>query len=298
MPTQHLVAPPRSSLARWWLAASSILLVASLAGCSSSDSRAEPDAAGATASGQLPTSHVHGVGIDPGREALLVATHEGLIEIDESGQASAVGPVIDLMGFAVAGPGHYLASGHPGLRVELPNPVGLIETTDGGRTWSPLSRQQESDFHALTVSDGGVLGFDGSLLRTGDGLAWEPLAIPAEPHTLAASPEGTHVLATTRQGLLRSTDTASSWAFVDGAPLLQVVTWIDGVSAIGATPAGVVWSTADGGVTWQEMSELGAAPEAVAASSSGDKVRVVVVTTDALLESRDGGRTFEVLLER
>ncbi len=49
--------------------------------------------------------------------------------------------MIDLMGFTVAGPGRYLASGHPGLHVDLPQPVGLIETTDGGVTWTPVSRR-------------------------------------------------------------------------------------------------------------------------------------------------------------
>jgi hypothetical protein len=52
-----------------------------------------------------------------------------------------VGPVIDLMGFTVAGPGRYLASGHPGLHVDQAQPVGLIETTDGGVTWTPVSRR-------------------------------------------------------------------------------------------------------------------------------------------------------------
>ncbi|WP_312018804.1 F510_1955 family glycosylhydrolase, partial [Modestobacter marinus] len=280
-----------------WLSAAPapLLLVAVRAGCSSSGSDRAPDTV--PASGQLPTSHVHGVGIDPGSGSVLVATHEGLVQVAD-GAVTPVGPTIDLMGFAVVGPDHYLASGHPGLHSDLPNPVGLIETTDAGRTWSPLSRQAESDFHGLTVSDAGVLGFDGSLLSSGDGRTWEPLSIPAEPHTLAASPDGTQVLATTEQGLLRSTDAASSWSLVEGAPLLQVVTWIDEREAVGATPAGAVWVTADRGMTWQEVAQLGSAPEAVTATSDGGEARVVVATTEALLESSDGGRTFETLLER
>ncbi len=55
------------------------------------------------------------------------------------------------------GPDHFYASGHPGPGVELPAPVGLIESRDGGATWDPLSRQGESDFHALTASDAGVV---------------------------------------------------------------------------------------------------------------------------------------------
>ncbi|MCZ2858186.1 WD40/YVTN/BNR-like repeat-containing protein [Blastococcus sp. VKM Ac-2987] len=149
--------------------------------------------------------------------------------------------MIDLMGFAVAGPDHYLASGHPGLRTDLPNPVGLIASTDGGETWTPLSRAGESDFHALTALPGGVaLGYDGTLRRTADGTTWEQLAIPAEPHTLTAAADG-QVLATTGTGLLRSPDAGTTWVPVQGAPLLQAVAWTDdGTAAVGITPDGVV----------------------------------------------------------
>lgn len=272
-------------------------LIAALTACSSSES--DPSvSAGALPSGTLPPAHVHGAGIDPGDGAVLVATHEGLLEVGGGGQVTRVGPVIDLMGFSVAGPDRYLASGHPGLRVDLPQPVGLIESTDGGRTWTPLSRQGQSDFHGLTASDAGVLGFDGALMRSADGREWEQLDIPVEPHSLAASPDGTHVLATTQQGLLRSVDAGSTWSPAEGAPILQVVDWADGDSAVGVTPTGVVWSSADRGQTWQEAGRLDAAPEAVTASSEGDRMRLVVVTTDALVESFDGGSTFQVLLER
>ncbi|WP_254790781.1 F510_1955 family glycosylhydrolase [Blastococcus tunisiensis] len=281
------------------MTASSVMpaLVAVLAACSSPEP--SPSApTGAVPAGSLPSAHVHGVDIDPGDGDVLVATHGGLLEVGDGGQVTPVGPVIDLMGFSVAGPDRYLASGHPGLRVDLPQPVGLIESTDGGRTWTPLSRQGQSDFHGLTASDAGVLGFDGALMRSADGREWEQLDIPVEPHSLAASPDGTHVLATTQQGLLRSVDAGSSWSSVDGAPVLQVVDWADGDSAVGVTLTGVVWSSTDRGESWQEAGRLDAAPEAVAASSEGDRMRLVVVTTDALVESSDGGSTFEVLLER
>lgn len=188
--------------------AATAVVVALAAGCSSAAS--SPTAAAPSAeAGVLPSGHVHGVAIDPGYGALLLATHEGLIEVGADGGLRPTGPVIDLMGFTVVGPDHYLASGHPGLRVDLPQPVGLIESTDGGRTWEPLSRQGQSDFHALAaLAPSGALGWDGALQRTADGHTWEQLAIPAEPHTLSAAPDGTTVLATTAQGLLRSADAA------------------------------------------------------------------------------------------
>ena len=251
----------------------------------------------AAPAGALPSAHIHGVGIDPGDGTVLLATHDGLFQVGEDGKSTRVGPVIDLMGFAIAGPGKYLASGHPGPGTDLPEPAGLIETTDGGRTWEPVSRQGESDFHALTVSQAGVLAYDGALWRSAGGEEWAEVAIPSAPAALAASPDGQQALATTQQGLLRSSDAGGSWSRVDGAPLLQVVDWgQDGTTVVGIDPAGQVWMSADGGLSWQEGAQLGSTPQAVHLSVTDAGTRVLVVT-DALLESLDGGGSFEVLLE-
>lgn len=271
------------------------VLILLLTGCAATDDPAAPEPGGAA--GQLPSAHVHAVAVDPGDGALLLATHDGLVEVGEDGRPAAVGPVIDLMGFTVAGPDHYLASGHPGMRTDLPNPVGLIESTDGGETWVPLSRAGESDFHALTaLPGGGSLGYDGVLRRTADGSSWAQLGIPAEPHTLAAAPDGGAVLATTAQGLLRSDDAGSSWVPVGAAPLLQVVAFADPATAVGVDPAGTVWTSADAGGSWQQVAQLDAAPQAVAARVEGGDVRIVVATEDAVLDSVDGGRSFTTVL--
>ncbi len=291
MRTNQPVHPPRRATV---LGAALLTL---LAGCSAPQTA--PSAAPPSASGPatLPLEHVHGLGIDPGDGALLLATHMGLIEVGEDGSLSQPGPVIDLMGFTVAGPDHYLASGHPGLRVDLPQPVGLIETTDGGQTWTQLSRAGESDFHALTATDAGVLGFDGALRRSADRRTWEQLTIPAEPHTLAAAPDGDQVLATTPAGLLHSTDGGTSWSPAD-APLLQVVTWADERTAVGVDPDGSVWTSTDAASSWQRGAQLDGVPLAVAATAAtgGGPERVAVVTDANLLDSTDGGRTFTVVL--
>jgi hypothetical protein len=266
------------------------ILGALVAGCSSAESSSAADSP-TSAAPALELTHVHGAAYDPGDGALLLATHHGLLAVAD-GVLTPRGPVIDLMGFTVAGPDRYLASGHPGLHVDLPQPVGLMETTDGGRTWTPLSRQGQSDFHALTVSDTGVLGYDGTLIASPDREAWAPLAIPAEPHTLAAAPDGGQVLATTEQGLLRSTDDGATWVLDADAPLLQVVAWADGTTAVGVDPAGTLWTSVDAGDTWQPGAQLGSPPQAVAAAATGDGIRIAAVTADAVLESVDGGRTF------
>lgn len=265
-----------------------------LAGCSSSDGGTAAGSSGEVAAGTLPSSHVHAVAIDPADEALLLATHEGLFEIADDDRSTRVGPVIDLMGFTVVGPGRFLASGHPGPGVDLPEPVGLIESTDGGRTWQPRSRQGESDFHTLTAGPAGILGYDGSLRHSVAGEEWETLAIPAAPHTLAGASDGARILATTQQGLLRSRDGGRSWEPVAEAPRLQVVAWADdGRRVAGVTPGGEVWTSRDGADTWTQGAGLGEPPQAVVVDVAGEgPARMVVVTESGLYESVDDGRTF------
>lgn len=110
------------------------------------------------------------------------------------------------MGFTVRGPDHYLASGHPAGDTDQPDPVGLIETRDGGRTWEALSLAGESDFHALASAGDLVVGFGGTLRSTRDGVAWTDLDPEVEAFGLAVSDDGSTVVATTQDGPVRSTD--------------------------------------------------------------------------------------------
>lgn len=254
---------------------------------------AETAAATPAAAGQgegargLPSTHVHDVGRDTGDGALLLATHDGLYRYTSAG-AVRVGPQIDLMGFTVVGPNHYYASGHPNAVMDLPQPLGLVESRDGGRTWTVLSRGGESDFHALTKAGDTVVAFDGQLRRTTNGQQWVTGAIPAVPRVLASSPAGKQVLATTETGLLSSNDSGATWAAVSGAPLLHLVAWADEQTAVGVTPDGTVALSHDGARTWRTKGRISSAPQALSANVSAAGLEMVVVTDRDVLSSRDG----------
>jgi len=232
----------------------------------------------------MPSEHVHGISRDPGSGKVNIATHQGLFVLRQ------VGPEIDLMGFAVRGPGIFFASGHPAAGVDLPTPVGLIRSTDAGATWTVLSRGGQSDFHALTTSSTVVTGFDGVLRTKPDGKTWTQGGLTAPPRTLAAAPDGSQVLATTQQGVLSSTDGGRTWVSLASAPLLSLATWADSKTIVGVTPQGALASSADAGRTWH--TDLATVPGVQAVSASRDKtgrLEILVVTDTAILQSRDGG---------
>ena len=282
--------PTRSPVCR---AAGLAALVLTLTGCSAPESPTDSGAGNDVSATALPSEHVHAVGVDPGDESILLATHEGLFRRSGSGY-ERVGPVIDLMGFTVAGPGHYYASGHPGQGSELPEPVGLIESQDAGQTWQSLSRAGQSDFHTLTTSRAQITGYDGVLRTTSDGTTWSDRKGPDDVFDVAASPDGAVLLATTPTGPWRSSDVGATWLPIEGAPLLMFVEWRDASTAFGITPRGVVLYSEDAGMTWQPAGVLDDTPQAMGVhpSSTSDEVRVLVVGTDRLWESRDGGQSF------
>ncbi|WP_245528111.1 F510_1955 family glycosylhydrolase [Cellulomonas gilvus] len=240
----------------------------------------------------LPSSHVHGVAVNPADGLVYLASHDGLFRYGPHGP-ERVGPVIDLMGFTVAGPDHFYSSGHPSPGVDLPAPLGLAESTDAGQTWQPLSRGGQSDFHALTASTASVVGYDGSVLRsTTDGQTWTELDAPVEPFALAASPDGRVLVATSGAGVYRSDDGGATWQQPQ-APLLQYVAFADDTVAVGVTPDGNVARSEDAGQTWTQVGALGEPVAAVGAARGPDGgVGVVVVTADEVLKSADGGATF------
>lgn len=241
--------------------------------------------------------HVHGLGVDPADGTLYAATHSGLFSVPEQGKAVRVADRYqDTMGFTVTGPGTFLGSGHPDLREQSPPLLGLIESTDAGRTWTPLSLRGEADFHALHAAHGLVYGYDstsGTFMVSDDRKTWDRRAkLPMRD--FAVSPEQRDVLlATTEEGLARSTDGGRRWRLVDGVPVLLVLTWADDGSLYGLGADGTVQHSADNGITWTRRGDVGGEPEAITVDvRNGRESLYLAVNGRGILSSSDGGRTF------
>ena len=264
-----------------------------LAGCGQSDSPAPKS----VAAGALPSDHVHGVSRDPGSNKVNLATHEGLFVLQPDASWKQVGPVVDMMGFAISGPGTFYASGHPADGVDMPSPVGLMKSTDAGVTWTVLSRGGQSDFHALTASAKGVMGFDGGLGVTSDGKSWVQGGLSVEPRSLASAPDGSKVLATTAQGVLSSIDGGGTWAPLASAPPLVLVAWADAKTVVGLATDGGLAVSADAGTTWKTSPSKVSGGQAISASlDKAGVLEILVVTDTGVVQSRDNGASLTDLL--
>nr|WP_229666328.1 exo-alpha-sialidase [Pseudarthrobacter polychromogenes] len=280
------------------LSAAAAALLA-LAGCAPASSPA-PDTNGtATGTGTgsapspLPGSHVHGIAVSGETSQVLLATHDGLFDVTTA-PATKIGGTNDLMGFT-PGPsdGVFYASGHPGPGSDLPNPLGLLKTSDGGKTWEPLSRQGESDFHALTATQSGIVAFDGVLRTSPDGKTWTTVAADFAPAVLASHPDSTTVLATTQDGIQRSTDSGNTWTQLENGPVIQFAAFAHPAEAVGVEPDGTVHYSADAGETWTEHGRIDAEVMAIAALKGEDgRPWIWAATADGVMVSTDGGMIF------
>lgn len=236
--------------------------------------------------------HVHGLGVAPGDDSLYAATHSGVFRIDQAGDATRIANRYqDTMGFTVLGREHFLASGHPDMREKLPPRLGLIESRDGGQSWTSRSLSGQADLHDIASSQGTVYAVDsssGALMVTRDMKRWDTRPQP-DVQDVAVSPEDANrVVALTSRGTLRSGDGARTFSAVSPAPPIILVGW-GGAGLFGATAQGDLWSSADGGATWVERGSAPGEPVSILVSER----EVIVALADArIISSNDGGATW------
>jgi photosystem II stability/assembly factor-like uncharacterized protein len=243
-------------------------------------------------------AHVHGLGINPADGSLIVATHFGSFRIAADGDdAVRIGDSFqDTMGFTVAGPDHFLGSGHPdleGVRAGEPTRLGLIESTDGGETWTSLSLSGEVDFHGLAFAHGRAYGWDsgtGRFMVSADRRDWDTRST-LDLAGFAVDPENPqHIIGAGPAGLLESTDGGRTWDQLDG-PQLLAVSWQADAGLWGADPDGVVWRRAGAG--WERAGKLPGEPQAFLAT--GDALYAAVhdeADVTGIYRSTDDGRTW------
>ncbi len=99
---------------------------------------------------EIQVDHVHGLGYAGNNNTVFIASHHGLITVKDGKWYRPKGNQHDFMGFSATEKGFY-SSGHPGEGSTLPNPIGLVSSTNGGENLKKLGFTGQSDFHYLTV---------------------------------------------------------------------------------------------------------------------------------------------------
>jgi uncharacterized protein (DUF305 family) len=233
---------------------------------SSSAVEGDPSASTSGVALSAPLDHVHAaVPVDGG---LLVGTHTGVVRVDVvSGAVTPVGTSRDdFMG--LAGSSELLvASGHPGEGSTLPDPVGLLRSTDAAETWSTVSLTGEIDFHALAVDGDRIAGSatTGDVLYSEDaGATW----------TAIAQMEATSLAWFDGRLWIADGVALSSWAPGEAAPVdagggaAVLIAAVSDSSRLWALVADGTLVTSTDGVSWEEAGgvssagALAASPEA------------------------------------
>jgi len=279
-----------SLLSRTREAGLAALLLLVSAACSSADVGEQPT--GSDHAGENIFGHVHGLALNPADDQLYVASHMGVFRQTDQGFERIADRWQDTMAFTVAGPDHFLASGHPDTREDKPAHLGLIESKDAARTWTSLSLEGEADFHALEIAGDRIFGFDsqsGTLMFTQDGQSWtDVLSVPlldveADPGNPSS------LMATDQRGELMRVEVGGRPKAVVGAPRVGVIDWPAPDRLVGLGSAGEVWVSRDGGGEWDQAGAVPGSPQALTVDG-----RTWYAASDrGLFSSTDEGATWE-----
>ena len=233
-------------------AAVALLAVVTLSSCTPSG----PDRA---AGGEAFVGHVHGLGVDPADGVLYVASHGGVFRLQDRQLQLVAGRAQDTMGFTVAGPNHFLGSGHPDpTDPDQPVHLGLIESRDAAQTWTPVSLSGAADFHLLEQGVDALYGYifrSSSVLRTTDQKEWD-VVLPAEVSDLAPHPTTPGLLLSVTADSLVLTELNGQTRKLPGPTGLHQIEWPTPGLLVGISTSNGLYEGTDQGRRWTLRSQL------------------------------------------
>ena len=245
--------------------------------------------------------YVGALDVNPRDGSLLLATNSALWRVSRDGrrverQRARMGTNDVSAGLMLrfTGPDELVGSGHPGReRSDIPI-LGLVRSSDGGRTWKPIARQGESDFHSLAVSGDTIAAGEGTQATAyttdDDGRSFESRATPLTLLDLELDPRSaSRWVASAETGLFTSEDGGETWRPRETLPNIRLV-WPASGPLFRVDPDGVVRRSRDAGATWTELGHVEGETHALAAS--GPKTLYAADVEGAIRVSRDGGRSW------
>jgi hypothetical protein len=250
---------------------------------------------------------VGAVDVNPADDSLWFSTNTGLFRVPPGASRPeqvtgtlttdlGTGEISEQLVIRFRGPDDVVASGHPPAESEsdLPPALGMIESGDGGRTWTGISQVGEADFHAIQVSRDRLVAaiFGQALVNVSDdgGRTFDQRTPPAPVIDLEVDPrDPRRWVGSTAEGLIVSADEGQSWRQLEPTPNSRFA-WPQSDVLFRIDPGGPVKFSGDGGRTWEDRGSTGGEPQALFAADSDLLYAALIDGT--VKESRDGGRSW------
>lgn len=236
-------------------------------------------------------AHIHHFEIFQNR--LILGTHNGLFDFNAEGKHLRISRSnFDVMGLAVTGDLIY-ASGHPGEGDQRPSLLGLLKSSDGGKTWRQVSLLGKTDFHLLEASGDVVVGGDsvsGELFISEDaGRSWKRRGLN-NFEAIALSPLGKNAAFALSRGRLFST--------TDGFASKQRLTKFEAIADVAWTTSGLFISQGKNllvstnlGEDWKVRHTFKGKIDAI----RGARKTIYIAVGANIYRSIDAGKTFSLL---
>jgi hypothetical protein len=286
-----------------------VAVLAVLAGCGEDgNGGGEGGAPWIDPDGELPI--VGSIAVNPRDKALWLATNTGLFRVPPGGGAprqvtgtlstpKGSGKISEQLVVRFTGPDQLLGSGHPPPGdTDLPQLLGLIRSTDAGKTWSSVSQLNAGDFHAIERSGGLLVGSQFGLAQIlvsrDEGEKWSSRASPGALVDLELDPgDPQRWIASTAESTFRSEDEGRTWRAIDPTPNSRFA-WPAPDALYRLDPGGPLKVSADGGKSWKDRGSTGGEPQALVGE---DPETLFALLLDGTVKrSEDGGRTWSVLV--
>ena len=243
--------------------------------------------------------------VNPADSTLLMGTNTGLFQVaGESSEPEQLtgrlstpdgnGNVSASLVAEFTGPDEVIASGHPSSDSALPPALGLIRSSDAGKSWTSVSEMGKADFHTLELSGERIVAAlyqqAQILVSEDDGKTWQTRAAPMPLSALEVDPsDPDRWIASTERGLFISEDGGETWRQHDPTPHSRFA-WHDDGELFRIDPGGPVKVSSDGGNSWEDRGSTGGEPQALEVADDG--TLYAALRDGTLKVSTDGGQTF------
>jgi photosystem II stability/assembly factor-like uncharacterized protein len=243
--------------------------------------------------------------VNPADGSLWLATNTGLFRLAADGSRPqrvtgrlstdlGSGEISAQLVIRFRGPDELVGSGHPPPGSALPSALGLIESRDGGHTWSGVSDVGYADFHIIQLSRGTLVavlyGQAAVNVSSDGGETFENRTPPRPLVDLEVDPDDpARWIGSTRDDLIASSDEGRTWRQRETAPNARFA-WPESDALYRIDPGGRVKLSPDGGRHWEDRGSTGGEPQTLFAESANHVYAALLDGT--IKESADGGRTW------